>query len=532
LTLTLTHMNSPLEDLAAATAAITQATAAVEQAAKSKAKAPKKPKAPKPAPDADGKPVERDKGCGILYSEKGLPSSLNEPYWAERLASTRDIIYDPLLDSYYRFSDGLWTRIARPEVVDWVGRFIVEENPDVPAKLLTRRATNEIALRLAGHPACVRRDAVAQIPHGIILCNNGRLEVSRDGQITFDEGDRGRRCDMKQTRLEIDYNPSATPALMMDWLTRIFSGRTDDVEAIGNMMGAVLFGSSRCKKMVYISGLANLGKSQIPLMVERLAGRQVCVDFETRRLGEKFEFRRFVGKVFLRAEDVDGDFMTRGYADALKQLTGFGSLRVEGKNSHEEFELKGDKIICATSNFRPRVKTGVDRSAWEERLVYLIADGQPYATGEQDGYFLDTLFSSKEEASGILNFALEGLTRLLTSGWHKSEGQTARVTAVMDQGSHVEDWARTEIQITGNGLEDPDRPGLTIAEAWKSYQEYCEEKKIEPWPQQTWTEMAKAIVEDFFRKSTANNLTRGGTHQRGWRGLSLRVAFNPNPAQP
>lgn len=512
-----------LDQLAEMAEAIHSATVAVETAAKTKTAKPKKPA----KENCDKPKKERPEGSGLIYNDKGIPTALDESYWMEIIAETGNIIFDPICDAYYLFADGLWKRIARAEATEWVAQQITELCPECPPKLRTRRAFNEIALRLAGNPKTVKRDAFATIPHGVILCRNGRLEISRTGEISFDEGNPGKREDMRQTRLDIDYKPCARPVEMIAWLTRIFSARQDDIDAVQNMMGAVLWGSSRWKKMVYINGQANLGKSQIPLMVERLAGRQVCVDFETRRLGEKFEFHRFLGKVFLRAEDVDGDFMTRGYSDALKQLTGFGSLRVEAKNSRDEYELRGDKIVCATSNFRPRVRGGVDRSAWEERLVYLVADGVPYAVEEQDGYFLDTLFDDEEEASGILWFALEGLKRLLSDGWKKSDLQKARVEAVMDQGGHVETWVEKCIEKTAPGIEDPARPGLTIGEAWKSYQDWCEENSIEGWPQQAWTEMAKSAVEDIHRKTTCNSLTRGGNHQRGWKGLCLRVAFNP-----
>lgn len=512
-----------LDQLAEMAEAIHSATAAVNESAKAKAKPAGKPKKEK----ADAPKAERPEGSGLIYNEKGIPTALDETYWMETLAQTGDVIYDTLSSSFFQFVDGLWKKSTQPIVGEWVGREITRRCPECPPKLHTRRAHNEIALRLTGHPATVREDAFSNQPHGVILVQNGRLEISRDGTIDFEPGDRGRKEDMKKTRLSMDYCPSACSTKMLAWFNRAFSDRVEDVDAIGNMMGATLWGSNRWKKLVYISGLADLGKSQIPLVIERLAGKSVCCDIQTHRLGEKFEFHRFLGKVFLRAADVDADFMSRTYADALKQLTGFDPLRVEGKNSSEEFELKGDKMICATSNFRPRVKSGVDRSAWETRLIYLVADGTPYADDEKDCYFLESLFSDPVEASGILNFALAGLQRLLTGGWRKSETQVARVAAVMDHGGHVETWAEACIERTAKGMEDPARPGLTVGEAYGSYLDWCEANEVEAWAEQTAREMIKTAIEDIFRRPESRTLKRGGTPQRGWYGLSLRVGFNP-----
>ena len=440
------------------------------------------------------------------------------------IADTGDLIFDPLPDSFHYFSDGLWYPKTRAEIREIVDRIIraasfgANLNLD---KLLSMNLLNGIVNRLAGHPCIVRRNAFANPPHGIILVANGRLEISMAGRVTFDEESRGNREDMQQTRLQISYVRGALARKTLRWLSRIFSGRKGDIAAIARMAGACLWGSSRWKKMVVIHGKANLGKSQIPLLIERLIGRLRVAEFETKRLGERFEMRRYLGKVFLRAEDVEADFMTHVYASTLKQLTGFGSLRVEGKNSHEEFELRGDKMICATSNFRLRVRADVDRSAWEERLVYLEADGDPYAREEQDCYFLDTIFGDNDEASGILNFALAGLAHILCCGWELSPAQLARTQRVMDQSDSVAQWARQELCAAG-AEEDPSRPGVTVSEAWANYLGWVERNKLDAWPDRIWREMAIEAVEGVHGKNTSNNLQRGECVSRGWRGMALK----------
>lgn len=450
-----------------------------------------------------------------------VPIAPAEHAWANWLADSGDFIFDPLPDTFFLFEAGLWIRQTRAEIREIINCRIREEEKDSGEyleKALTGRHLDALVARLAGHKAVVKRDAFSAVPVGVILVANGRLQIDKSGRVDFDAGALGLREDLQQSRLPYPYDPTAKAPSLTAWLNRIFSDREDDVSAIAKMLGAGLWGSSRWKKMLVIYGKANLGKSQIPLLAERLIGRQRVAEFETRRLGEKFEMRRFVGKVLLRAEDVEADFMTRAWADTLKQLTGFGSLRVEGKNTHEEFELRGDKIIVATSNFRLRVRTDVDKSAWQERLVYLEADGEPYAHGEQDVCFLDTLFGS--EAPGILNFALSGLRALLEDGWEKSEHQDAMVERVMAQGDSVADWARACTKPEPPDIIK-DRMGLTIAEGWASYIAWSKENGVEIWPERVWREMAIEAIERIHAKSVSHSLPRGGTAQRGWRGLTL-----------
>ena len=134
-----------------------------------------------------------------------------------------------------------------------------------------------------------------------------------------------------------------------------------------------------------------------------------------------------------------------------------------------------------------------------------------------------SLFSDPDEASGILNFAVNGMVRILRDGWEQSPAQKARVTAVMEYGGHVEQWAEACIQRTAAGLEDPSRPGITTNEAYGSYLQWCETNKIDPWPDQMARELIKVTVGEVFRRPESNSLERPSGPQRGWRGLTLRT---------
>jgi phage/plasmid-associated DNA primase len=469
----------------------------------------------------------RDQGTiaelGFVKDKYGY-KSLSEKYWMDRIAAQGVLIYDPVSSTFYRFERGVWftrTKAEIREMVDAFIRAVVPVGEGIPLdKLLTKKSLDSLVERLAGHHCIVRRDAFANKPHGIVLVANGRLAIAKDGHISFRSDELGRPEDMQTTRLPISYNPDAKPLKTLSWLKRVFT-HEEDVNAVAKLLGVCLYGSCRWKKVVVIHGKANMGKSQIPLLAERLVGRSRVSEFETKRLSERFENRRFVGKVLLRAEDVPADFMTSTCAEPIKQLTGFGAMRVEGKNSHEEFDLKGDKIFVMTSNHRLRVKSGVDRTAWEERLVYLEADGESYERNEQDSYFLDSLFEDEEEASGLLNFALEGLQTILEEGyWQRSDVQHDRIKRVLDEGDSVIVWAR---ECLSSAKDDEDRPGVTISEGWASYLRWTEMKELQPWNERTWREIAVETVADVWGKSTSNNLNRNGLVQRGWRGLALSV---------
>jgi phage/plasmid-associated DNA primase len=470
----------------------------------------------------------KDNGpAGFICNDKGIPVGPNERHWIDAIAASGIVIYDPLPEMFYYFHDGLWSPKTRAEVREIVDRYIrastkARVNFD---KLLSRRPLDGIVDRLAGHPCVVQRDAFAKPRLGVVLVANGRLEISRSGRLDFQAGERGKPEDLQQKRLEMNYDPAAVAIKTLAWLNRAFSGRGDDVQAIAKAMGASLWGSNRWKTLLVIFGKPNLGKSQIPLLIAELIGWARVAKFDTKHLAEKFELRRLVGRVLMIAPDVPQDFLAHTSADVLKSLTGFDALRVEGKNSNEEFELRGDKMIVVTSNYEPRVRSGVDRDALKTRLVIVEADGESYTAEEQDTELLTTLFGDAEEASGILNLALAGMRELLELGWLRSEYQMTRVRRVLDQGENVTLWAAQALELGDNS----ERPGVTISEGWACYRRWTRQEGVEAWPEKTFREMAPNAVERAWGKtqsgsiSRIEDLERGRTCQRGWRGLKMKL---------
>jgi hypothetical protein len=480
--------------------------------------------------DALGKveQTKRDKGEAYILNDKGQPVALSERYWIDLIAAKKTAIYDPAADTFYQFEAGLWVRKTRAEMLEIVDKRIREDAYTIVEKLMSKRSLQAVVDRLAGHPCIVRRDAFANPPLGVVLVKNGRLEIRKEDGVAvvdFQRGVLGKPEDLQRVRLPMDYDPKATPTKTLAWLNRIFCDRADDIGAIQKAAGACIYGSARWKKMLVIHGDADTGKSKIPAIISKLIGQDRVSTLESKRLGERFEMRRFVGKVLLTAADVEADFMTRTCSDAFKQLTGMDSLRTEGKNSSEELELLGDKLILATSNFRLRVKPGVDRKAWESRLVYLHADGEPYAESEQDVDFVRSLMSDPVEGSGLLSWAISGLVELLENNWIRSEAQMSRIQAVMESSDSIRQFAR-DCMETGTPL--PEKPGVTISEAWAQYLHWTEANGTEPWAEQTFRELITDAVSDCHGRPLCHNLERGSSAQRGWRGLCLSVM--PVPA--
>lgn len=500
--------------------------------------------------------LKREESCGVTEElsnacdspeEEGKQPSiagLNESYWINRFADETGLIFDPLADGFFWFDTGIWQKKTRAEIREELAAFIREtvrkeqereikekaeqKEPEdgeeesvwmrvginALAKLLSQRGLTPVIDRLTGHPACVKRDAFSNPPTGIILTANGRLVISRGGEVTFDEGDMGRREDMKLHRLPFDYDQEADAPKTKAWLRRIFSEREDDVQAIAKACGASLWGSNQWKKMVVVWGQKNRGKSRLPELIAGLISSTAISVLDTSKLGGQFEVRRFVGKILLTAPDVDADFMSRPYAETLKQLSGFDRLRSETKWGSEEHDCRGDKLIFCTSNYKLRVRPGTDRSAWEERLVYILADGKGYEKAEQDPNFIETYF--REEGSGILNFALAGLTDILQKRyWERSESQMQTVADVLESSDSVKQWVEGRVVVT------PNSDGVTSANAWADYFDFCRSGGLEPWSQREFERQVYDAIQDATGKTRSGDIRRGDHIHNGWHGIRL-----------
>jgi len=288
--------------------------------------------------------------------------------------------------------------------------------------------------------------------------------------------------------------------------------------------------------MLVIWGEADLGKGPLINLIAAFAGEDRVGTLETDKLGGRFEIQRFASRHILTAGDVDADFMTRAYADRLKAITGGDPLRSEVRYEKEPPKMDGWFLPVATSNHELRVRTGVDRSAWEARLVYLHADGKPYKDKEQDPNLLRNLI--RDEGAGILNHAIAGLKALLADGWQRTEIQMERVAKVLEDGRHLVRWAEESFELCRKD-SDPDRPGVTTSEAWTDYVSWCERKDINAWTENTFRKEVGDIIARLFGKTKSNNLNRGELLHTGWRGMSFKgrssekreATFDPQSCQ-
>jgi putative DNA primase/helicase len=152
------------------------------------------------------------------------------------------------------------------------------------------------------------------------------------------------------------------------------------------------------------------------------------------------------------------------------------------------------------TNHKPVIK-GTDHGIW--RRIRLI----PFTTRiEEDKQDKHLEMKLKNEASGILNWLLEGTER-----W-KREGLKAPASVL-----NATDEYRGEMDVIGNFLKEQCVQGnersIRIRELYKAYADWCDENNEHP------------VSERFFSmRLKETGFTQGRTAEaRFWVGLALRV---------
>lgn len=265
-----------------------------------------------------------------------------------------------------------------------------------------------------------------------------------------------------------------------------------------------------------------------------MAGHHRYAAFSTRRLGEKHESSFFIGKHILADNDAPEDVLMGKSADQIKLMTGGRRdlLPAETKFRADRPLLRGMMLPILTMNHHLRMRTGVDRGAWSTRIALIEADGPEYDRSGWETDFVGRLLGDAEEASGLLNLAIEGITTILRDGlgrggvWMRSEAQRNRIDDILDNCDTVRRWVQECTKAIGGGS------GVSVGEALEHYAQWCDRTKRPAWPERDFQREVKTAIIETHRKTDHGGIIRNGKSSRGWSGLVLSPIPVAEEAQP
>jgi P4 family phage/plasmid primase-like protien len=495
---------------------------------------------PKQVPSAGGKELnERDlvetlielHGLPFYASDNGRPGILNEPFFAGLYAAENHVLFESRERRFYSYSetDGLYHPFSENQLLNRLGERLLAAARSWPGceNLELFRGARQLGGIIAHLKGRVEREDAFNANRDLIHVANGVLDLN-DGTIRL----RPFSSDLlSRNGIPIAYDPKATCPQLENKLLALIE--PEDRQLLLKFFGQFLSGHNSVQRILILEGLPETGKSTTAEIAELLIGPRNCAELRTKHLEGRFEIGRLCDRTLVIGADVPVWFLNQEGSYRLKTIVGGDLLDAEKKCSNVYFTMVGEFNVLLTANARLRIRLDGDRGAWERRLT-IIHYGTP-RTGPRIDNFGQKLI--REEGSGILNLALEGLQKLRAElkecGDIKlSEAQRRRVKSFLDESDGLRLFLKHRVQTKEGG-------NLTTAEIVEQFAVYCSEHG--------WG-MSSTIAErqlpdlmmELFNVSKSNNIEREGAFKadshpeirqlRGFRGVTFRADNDEDPS--
>lgn len=209
------------------------------------------------------------------------------------------------------------------------------------------------------------------------------------------------------SKIPVDYNKDAQCPLIKEFLKDLLY--KEDINVIQEWFGYCLYREYFLKKAIILVGDPHGGKTQVVRLLESFLGKSNVVGISLQKLTkDKFSIINLYQKLANIYDDLDFDDVENN--GAFKMATGRSTLTGEYKFGDSFGFVNFAKLMFATNKI-PRTKD-VDDEAYYSRWIVLRFDNIFDESNPKRDIDILKKITTKEEMSGLLNYALIGLDRL------------------------------------------------------------------------------------------------------------------------
>ena len=327
-----------------------------------------------------------------------------------------------------------------------------------------------------------------------------------------------------RNQINAEYDPKAKSPRF----TQLLEGATtaDGIRVVQGYSGQILLGRNLSQTLLLVTGDAGSGKSTVVNVIQKVLGESNSTELRTNAMHGYYEIGRYEGHSLLVGLDVPSSFLRERGAEKIKALTGGDRLTVEKKHSNWVGSFRGHLNVVIVSNSNQPVRIDGDREAWERR-VRSVHFHQPKVKPEPIRDF-DSILAS-EEGSGILNFALEGLARIIDAGGQlePSKEQKDQIADLLNESESTRVWLENCVESAPRDMCL--RPcsasnSVTTMEAYTSYCGYCDRHHWTPLAMSVFSKQLPDRMAATFKVEPSTNVKRDDGNKRGYKGVRLKDA--------
>jgi putative DNA primase/helicase len=287
----------------------------------------------------------------------------------------------------------------------------------------------------------------------------------------------------------------------------------DDVRAyVQRSLGYTLLGQPTEHSMYLLHGPSGTGKTVLTSLMTSVFGDYGCTapasTFRLKRQSETLDLHKLRGARFVATSEMpEGQQLDE---DLVKRIT--GGDKVTSRGLYQEFtEWSPRCVVWIATNFLPRVSSD-DNAIWRRaKCVRMATEFGPNANREILGYANILV----KEASGILNWLLEGLAAYRNVGLSQPDAVTLDIEAyrtdVDTVASFVRDRMDEDLLASEPGMEIRSQSLLAM------YETYCMENGL--------GKLGRRRVANRLKALGYEPVKVGGVAM--WRGIGMRSDLGP-----
>ena len=215
-------------------------------------------------------------------------------------------------------------------------------------------------------------------------------------------------------KLPVVYDPTKDCPAWKQFISEVLS--EEDVLGVQEELGAILRKKYLTKKFSIYLGETDTGKTTLINALLALLGKDNVSSVSMQQLGsrDRFAVAELYGKLANIRDDLPKDVVDS--VGKLKEITGGFPVQAEHK-FRDPFTFTNSAYLVFTCNNLPPVSE--DDAAFFNRVQIRLFTRKYGGKADPDRELL-TKLTTPDELSGILNWGLEGLTRLRNNGWNFS----------------------------------------------------------------------------------------------------------------
>lgn len=352
-------------------------------------------------------------------------------------------------EEIWSYEEGIWKLTGR-EVIQTE----CEELLETWAKT---KVVNEIIAKIKRQTA-ISREEFDNIPKELLPLKNGILNFK-----TGDFFEYSPKYYFK-TKIDVEYNETLNCPEWLNFIEQTFY--PEDVPVVQEWIGFCLYRDYFIKKGFIGIGVGDTGKSVFQNVLLKFFGTQNTSGLNLQKIVKDNNFSKssLYNKYLNLYDDMSANDINEG--GGFKMVTGRSPITAEYKFG-DEFQFINFAKMTFCCNKIPPIKDTDDLTYYNRWLPIPFDNVVPES--EQDKFLIEKL-TTPEEFSGILNWALIGLKRILENGRFSYNKTPEEIKSIMDRSSHP------LAEFTQDCLEEEQGSKITKEIMFQIYTEWAKQK--------------------------------------------------------